>query len=151
MTRLSWLATAALAALAAACAGHESAQSETQSSMAASSMAAAPSTSESTATAEAAMSDQAPAAQPAPAPSTTSANYTDAQLRSFGAAAMEIDPISRALATATPEQRTAATAQIRAILQRNNLDEATYNAIAARASSDPAFAARIRTLHQGHG
>ena len=96
------------------------------------------------------MSDQAPPAQPAPAPSTTSTNYTDAQLRSFGTAAAEIDPISRTLATATPEQRTAATGRIRSILQRNNLDEATYNAIAARASSDPAFAARIRTLHEGH-
>jgi hypothetical protein len=74
--------------------------------------------------------------------------YTDAQLRSFAAAAVEIDPISRTLPTATAEQRTAAVTQIRAILARNNLDETTYNAIAAQAQADPALAARIRTLHQ---
>ena len=79
------------------------------------------------------------------------ATYTDAQLRSFASAAVEIDPISRTLATATPEQRTAAVTRIRTILARNNIDEATYNAIAARASADPTFAARIRTLHEAHG
>jgi hypothetical protein len=74
--------------------------------------------------------------------------FTDATLRAFAAASVEIDPLSRNLATATPEQRTAATEQIRQILQRNNLDSATYNAIAARAQADPALASRIASLHR---
>ncbi|MGQ0532489.1 MAG: DUF4168 domain-containing protein [Caulobacteraceae bacterium] len=74
--------------------------------------------------------------------------FSDATLRAFAAASVEIDPISRSLATATPEQRTQATEQIRQILQRNNLDSATYNAIAARAQADPALAARIAELHR---
>lgn len=73
--------------------------------------------------------------------------FSDQTLRSFAAASIEIDPISRGLATATPEQRTQATEQIRQILQRNNLDSATYNAIASRAQADTAFAARIAQLN----
>jgi hypothetical protein len=76
--------------------------------------------------------------------------FTDETLRAFAAASVEIDPISRTLASATPEQRTQATEQIRQILQRNNLDSATYNAIAARAQSDPAFAQRIAALHRAN-
>lgn len=72
--------------------------------------------------------------------------FSDVTLRAFVAASAEIDPISRSLATATPEQRTQATEQIRQILQRNNLDSATYNAIASRAQADPAFAARVAAL-----
>jgi len=72
--------------------------------------------------------------------------FTDATLQAFAAASVEIDPISRNLATATPEQRTQATEQIREILQRHNLDSATYNAIAARAQTDQALAARIASL-----
>ncbi|MGD9980255.1 MAG: DUF4168 domain-containing protein [Hyphomonadaceae bacterium] len=76
--------------------------------------------------------------------------FTDATLRAFAAASVEIEPITRTLATATPEQRTQATEQIRQILQRNNLDSATYNAIAARAQSDTTFAARIASLHRAN-
>jgi hypothetical protein len=76
----------------------------------------------------------------------TPANFTDAQLTAFVAAAAEIDPISRSLATATPEQRTQATEQIRAILTRHNIDSETYNAIAARAQTDAELAARITAL-----
>ncbi|MGD9966099.1 MAG: DUF4168 domain-containing protein [Hyphomonadaceae bacterium] len=76
--------------------------------------------------------------------------FTDATLRAFAAASVDIEPITRTLATATPEQRTQATEQIRQILQRNNLDSATYNAIAARAQSDSTFAARIAALHQAN-
>jgi hypothetical protein len=74
--------------------------------------------------------------------------FTDETLRAFAAASVEIDPISRTLASQTPEQRTAATEQIRQILQRNNLDSATYNAIASRAQADPALASRIASLHR---
>ena len=74
--------------------------------------------------------------------------FTDANLRAFAAASIEIEPINRALPTASAEQRAQATEQIRAILARHNLDGATYNAIAARAQSDPAFAARIRALYE---
>ena len=85
-------------------------------------------------------------AAPAPATPAAPATYTDAQLRSFAAAAHDIQPLNTQLTSGTPEQRTAAVTQVRAILQRNNLDEATYNAIAAQAQSDPAFAARISAL-----
>lgn len=76
---------------------------------------------------------------PAPAPGT----YSDAQLQAFAAASLEIDPISRSLAGATPEQQATATTQIRTILQQHDLDGETYNAIASRAQTDTVLAARI--------
>jgi hypothetical protein len=72
--------------------------------------------------------------------------FTDAQLQAFVAASAEIDPLNRSLATATAEQRTQIADQIRAALQRNNLDIETYNGIAARAQSDPQLGARIAQL-----
>lgn len=89
---------------------------------------------------------QTPAAPPAAA----QAAYTDAQLRAFAAASLEIDPISRTLPSASAEQRTQATAQIRSILARHQIDAATYNAIAARAQTDAAFAQRIASLQVQH-
>ena len=74
--------------------------------------------------------------------------FTDAQLQSFIAASTAIDPINRTLATATPEQRTEAATQIRAILQQNNLTFEQYNGIASRAQADTALAARINALAQ---
>lgn len=115
--------------------------------------------SESSVAARSSLTAEAPAPQPpaaAPSETTTAqaetpaqpATYTDEQLRHFVAAATEIQPITQSLQTATPEQRTAAAEQLRAILTRHNLDGATYNAIAAQAQSDPAFAARITALSQ---
>ncbi len=90
---------------------------------------------------------QATAPQPTtPAAPAAPATYTDAQLRSFAVAARQIQPLNAQLTSGTPEQRTAAVTQVRAILQQNNLDSATYNAIAAQAQSDPTFAARISAL-----
>jgi hypothetical protein len=90
-------------------------------------------------------------AQATPSPQTQApaqpATYTDAQLRSFATAATQIQPLQAQLASATVEQRTALVTQIRAILAQNNLDGATYNAIAAQAQADPAFAARITALN----
>jgi hypothetical protein len=77
-----------------------------------------------------------------------STTFSDETLRAFARASIEIDPISRSLANATPEQQAQATQQIRAILTRNNIDSATYNAIAARAQADPALAQRIAQLHR---
>jgi len=76
--------------------------------------------------------------------------FTDAQVSAFAAASAEVDPISRTLPSATAEQRAAATTQIRAILERNNIDAETYNAIATQAQTDTALAARIRTAHGAH-
>jgi hypothetical protein len=76
-------------------------------------------------------------------------SVTDAQLHAFAAASLEIDPISRAAASAPPEQRQQAATQIRAILARHNLDSETYNGIAARAQTDAALAARIAQLQVG--
>lgn len=92
----------------------------------------------------------APQAQATPAPGTAQpTTFTDAQLRSFAAAATAIQPLNAQLQTATPEQRTTIIAQIRATLTQNNLDGATYNAIAAQAQADPALAARISALGSG--
>jgi hypothetical protein len=80
------------------------------------------------------------------AASVSGTSFTDAQLQAFVRASTEIEPINQSLATATPEQRTQASQQIRAILTRNSLDAQTYNGIAARAQSDPQLAQRIASL-----
>lgn len=72
--------------------------------------------------------------------------FTDEQLRSFAAASLEIDPISRNLATASEAERAQAANQIRDILQRHSLDGATYNAIATRAQTDAELRGRIAAL-----
>lgn len=89
-----------------------------------------------------AQTETAPAQTEQAAPS----SFTDAQLQSFAAASVEIDPISRSLQGATPEAQATAATQIRAILASNNLDSDTYNAIAAAAQADPALAQRIASL-----
>lgn len=89
---------------------------------------------------------QTPAAPAQQAQPAQPSSFTDAQLRSFAAASAEIDPLNRQLASASGEQRTQIVGQIRASLQRNNLDQATYNAIAARAETDTQLATRIASL-----
>lgn len=74
--------------------------------------------------------------------------FSDDSLRAFARASIEIQPLTNSLGTATPEQQAQVTEQIRQILERNNLDGATYNAIAQRAQADEAFAARIQDLHR---
>lgn len=130
MLKLSSLAFLAAVALAA-CAGHQDMQAQTSTA------AAAP---------------MQPTPQAAPTPTTAQTptapgTYTDPQLRSFAAASREIDPLNHQLATATSAQRTTLIAQIRDILQRYNIDSATYNAIAAQAQTDPALAARIAAMN----
>jgi len=92
--------------------------------------------------AAAARTDQALANRIAAA-SVSDATFTDAQLQAFAQASAEIDPLNRSLATATPEQRSEAAMQIRSVLLRHNIDQATYNGIAARAQTDQALAQRI--------
>jgi hypothetical protein len=89
---------------------------------------------------------QQPAAPPSQAQPAQPGTFTEAQLRSFAAASVEVDPLSRSLASATAEQRTQIAGQIRTALQRRNLDADTYNAIAARAQTDTQLAARIAAL-----
>jgi hypothetical protein len=74
--------------------------------------------------------------------------FSEESLRAFARASIEIQPLTNSLGTATPEQQAQVTEQIRQILERNNLDGATYNAIAQRAQADEAFAARIQDLHR---
>lgn len=76
---------------------------------------------------------------------------TETDLRAFVAASREIDPISRTAATGTDAERQQAAAQINAILERNNIDAATYNGIAARAQNEPELAARIAALQAEAG
>jgi hypothetical protein len=204
MTKISMLAAAAVAALAAACAGTEGAGSDTANASSTQPSASAQSTAPSQTTQSASYTDdqlraytaakteieplQANLATQTPEQQAQTSQqiaaiiqrnnltavqfngiarmanedrtfaarlaamqpdtFTDETLRAFAAASVEIDPISRTLASQTPEQRTAATEQIRQILQRNNLDSATYNAIASRAQADPALASRIASLHR---
>lgn len=148
MFRSSWYAAAATAAALALGACASNADSNMSSALESNARTTTTTTTEqTTTTAQAAPPAQTAApAQPDPSAPAPTGEFTDAQLRSFAAAAVEIQPISQRLATATPEQRTAAADQIRTILTRNNLDGATYNAIAARAQTDSAFAARIAAL-----
>lgn len=149
MTKFQLLAAAAIAALGAACAGTSASDtastSTTTTTTTRSAQAATPAPAQTTTPAPAQQAQTTTTTTPA-APTT----FTDAQLTSFAAAAIEIDPISRSVATQTPEQRAASTEQIRQILARNNLDSATYNAIAARAQSDPTLAARIASLNRAN-
>lgn len=97
------------------------------------------------------MPQQEAQATPAPAaPAAAPTSFTDAQLQSFVTASRQIEPLNRQVQTATPEQRTALATQIRSILTANNLDGATYNAIATRAQSDPSLAQRIASLQGGN-
>jgi len=74
--------------------------------------------------------------------------FSNDSLRAFARASIEIQPLTDSLGTATPEQQAQVTEQIRQVLERNELDGATYNAIAQRAQADEAFAARIQDLHR---
>ena len=134
MSRISWIVAAcSVAALSvSACASNGSNDDLAQS--------AAP----------AAQAQQAEPAAPASnelaAPNTTASTYSDVQLQAFVTAAAQINPIAQGLTTATPEQRTEAATQIRAILAANSLDADTYNAIASQAQTDAALATRIAAL-----
>lgn len=81
--------------------------------------------------------------------SASNTNFTDAQLQAFAAASAEIDPLNRQIASASAEQRTQIAAQIRATLQRHDLDIETYNQIAARAQTDPALSQRLAQIRAG--
>ncbi|GAM97713.1 hypothetical protein U91I_01340 [alpha proteobacterium U9-1i] len=91
---------------------------------------------------------QSQPASPPAAQSGATAAYTDAQLSAFVAASAEVQPLTESLAGATPEARTATTAQIGAALTRHNISAADYNSIATSAQTDTALAARINTLRQ---
>jgi hypothetical protein len=72
---------------------------------------------------------------------------SDDTLRRFLAAAAEVQPIARGItAESTEAQRQQASDQIGAVLQRHQIDSATYNAIAQRAQTDAALVARINAL-----
>lgn len=75
-------------------------------------------------------------------------SFSDAQIAAFARASLEIDPLNRALAAASEAERPQLAAQIRAVLDRYQLEGATYNAIAAQAQRDPALAQRIAASQQ---
>lgn len=91
----------------------------------------------------AAMPAAAQTTEAPPAQAQQPAAFTDAQISAFAAASQEIDPISRRLASATPEERAEGATEIRAILTRHNLEAETYNAIATQAQNDTGLQARI--------
>lgn len=69
--------------------------------------------------------------------------FSDAQVASFAAASVEIDPVARALADASETEQAEGAEQIRLILDRHGLDGSTYNAIATAAQTDPDLQQRI--------
>lgn len=77
---------------------------------------------------------------------TAQGGFTEAQLQAFAEASLEIDPISRQYAAAPPAQQEQLAAQMRAILERVEIDGATYNAIAAAAQTDAELASRVAEL-----
>lgn len=145
MSRSFWLIAASALTLAA-CAGAPREQTAVTTAPRASASTATPMPTNPPPQAQPATPSPQAQAAPGPVQPTT---FTDAQLRSFSAAATAIQPLNAQLQTATPEQRTTIIAQIRAALTQNNLDGATYNAIAAQAQADPALAARITALSSG--
>ena len=72
--------------------------------------------------------------------------FTDAQLRAFAEASLEIDPISRQFAAAPPAEQQRLATEMRDILARYELDGSAYNAIASAAQTDAELAARIAAL-----
>ncbi|WP_325060611.1 hypothetical protein [Vitreimonas sp.] len=76
----------------------------------------------------------------------TDGQYTDAQLQAFIAARREIEPITQGFAALSPEQRTEATARIRAIMERHQVNATTYDAIQRQIGTDQALAQRVTTL-----
>jgi len=69
--------------------------------------------------------------------------FTDAQIAAYAAAFEHVNPIARASVGADDAEQLAAAQQVQTILARNNIDLATYNAIAAQAQTDQALANRI--------
>lgn len=69
--------------------------------------------------------------------------FTDAQITAYAAAYEHVNPIARATVGADDAAQLAAAQQVQTILARNNIDLATYNAIAAQAQTDQALANRI--------
>ncbi len=69
--------------------------------------------------------------------------FSDAQVASFAAASVEIDPVARDLANASETEQAEGAEHIRQILDRHGLDGATYTAIATTAQTDPDLQQRI--------
>lgn len=76
----------------------------------------------------------------------TDGDYDDAQLTAFIEARREIDPISRNFSSLSAEQQTQATAQIRSIMNRRQMNPVTYDAIQRQIGTDQALAQRVTTL-----
>ena len=96
-----------------------------------------------------AVSAQQPQMQMQPQMQAPAATYSDSQLHDFAGASVELDQLKRGLGDnpSTDEQQRAAT-EAQAVLQRHNMDAATYNAIASRANADEALAQRIMRMRE---
>jgi hypothetical protein len=92
-----------------------------------------------------------PAATLAQSTQCTECLYTDTfsqtQLRNFARASVELDALHTGIgAYPSQEWLERASQSARVILERHDLDAATYNAIATQARTDRALSARIRAL-----
>lgn len=154
MKSISLAAAALLALSAAACAsnGNESASASRTATSPAQTQAAPESTQPTQSSPQAQAEPSATPTAPS-APGAAQGSYTDTQLRGFLAANREITALTQrhqAHLQGTAEQQAAARAQMQTeavpILQRHNIDTATYNQIAAAARTDEALAQRLTAL-----
>ncbi|HVY86985.1 MAG TPA: DUF4168 domain-containing protein [Caulobacterales bacterium] len=111
------------------------AQSQTQSSQ--------------TSTSQPPTTQQPSAAAPAQGAAPSNSNFSDAQLRNFAQASVEIDRIKQQTQSngATPDSA----AQMRSVLQQHQLNAADYNNIVAALQTNPALAQRVATLRAEAG
>jgi hypothetical protein len=159
-TFTSWTAAILISAAAAACA-HDSASTAAPAparQAAASPAEAAPAAAAPAAASPSAPMAAAPAQPSAPGAAATATTFSDVQLRSFAAASVQVERVTashQAQLSGTPEQQALArqqmAPQLNAILQSNNIDATTYNAIARAARTDPALNQRIVALRAQAG
>lgn len=82
---------------------------------------------------------------PPQAQTTTPAPVTDAELRNFAAARVEIEPLNARPQTTDAERQAVLTA-MRASLERHSLTGLRYNEIVAAVQADPALQRRLAAL-----
>lgn len=85
-----------------------------------------------------------------PAETAPTGTFTDAQVNAYVATSREVARINSALsANATAAQREQAGVEVGQVLQRHNLDYATYNAINERITTDQQLANRVAVQRVG--
>jgi|GEM_PF-2691793 len=100
----------------------------------------------STATNDAPAATASSSSSAAAAVADTDGQYTDAQLQAFIAARRDIEPISQGFAELAPDARAQASTRIREIMDRNQVNPTTYDAIQRQIGTDQALAQRVTQM-----